>query len=320
MPRLTGSAIRSGVGAPRGLRTLVVLVCVSLMTVTLYLCEGPTGPVHTLRNAVRTVEAPFDWLGSQIVRPFETFGQMVVDASADEESLTELRDRNAALTAQLAELGEYRLENERLRSMLELSSAYGLRGIAARVVGTSSDDWSRTVTIDKGSASGVNLDMAVTDGKGVVGQVTAVTSSSATVTLLSDPGYQCSALLQDSRATGVLQGSVDGSLHLEYVPVTQGVRVGELVVTSGMGGAYPKGLLIGTVASVTNAPSDVYHTIVVTPVARVANYEEVCVVLSSDAQQAQVATELLLTTGSPLPADQAAPDAVDGEEGGEAVW
>lgn len=309
MPRFTGSLARSsGGGIAAGVRTLVVLVCVSLVTLTLYLREGPTGPVHTLRSAVQTVASPFQWVGAQIERPFEALGTRLSDSVADLETLSQLEEQNETLLAQLAELNEYKSENERLRSMLDLNTAYGLNGVAARVVGTSSDDWSNTVTVDKGSDAGVALDMPVTDGKGVVGQVSSVSSNSSVVTLLSDPSYQCSALLQNSRAVGVLTGSVDGSLHLEYVPVSQDVAVGELVVTSGLGGTYPKGLLLGAVASVTSSPSDVYYTIVVEPVARVGNYEEVCIVVSFDSQRAQEASETLLATGSFVAVDEVAVD------------
>ncbi len=294
MSRLAG---KSPHGAS-GTLVLVVLVCVSIVTVTLYSREGSTGPVHTLRGAVQIATWPFTWLGSHLTAPLDALSGAVEDASADGETLSELREENAKLTAELAELGEYKLENERLRGMLDLASAYGTEGVGARVVGVSSDEWSRTVTIDKGSSSGIAADMPVTDGNGVVGQVTAVSTYTSTVTLLSDPTCSVSALLQGSRATGVLSGSVDGSLHLEYVSADVDVAVGELVVTSGLGGVYPKGLVLGTVASVTGSASGVFHDIVVEPLAAGANHEEVYVITSYDAAVADAAAESLLSTGS----------------------
>ncbi len=321
MPRLLGSGPG---GMPAGRRTIAVLVCASIVLVTLYSREGVTGPVHTLRSAVQTVSAPFTWVGSQILHPLDLLATAIGNATADEDTLSQLREENAALIAELAELGEYKLENERLRQILDLASAYGTEGVGARIVGFSSDDWSDTVTIDKGSSSGIEVGMPVTDGNGVVGQVTAVAVSSATVTLLSDPGYAVGALLQNSRTNAVLQGSVDGSLHLAYVPTTVSVEVGELVVTSGLGGSYPKGLLLGTVASVTSSPSDVYYTIVVEPVASTGNLEEVYVITSYDTEVADATAETLLTTGSldggQDEEDEAAEDgqAEDGQDGGEA--
>ncbi len=298
MPRLSESFVRAGSGEAPGRRVLVGLVCLSIVIVTLYSLEGASGPVHSLRKAVQVVAAPFEWAGSQVARPFRALSDRLADATADTETLTSLKERNAELASQLSELNEYRLENERLRAIINLSSAYGAQGIGARVIGSSSDGWTSTVTIDKGSSSGVAEDMPVTDGNGVVGQVTEVSLVSSTVTLLSDSSYTVSAILQDSRENGVLCGSVDGSLHLEYVPVATSVSLGEYVVTSGMDGVYPKGLLLGVVTSVTSSPSDVYHDIVVAPVASAQNYEEVFVITSFDSSRSSVASETLLATGS----------------------
>lgn len=292
MPRLTGKSTMHG---RPGALVLVVLVCVSIVMVTLYLREGSTGPVHTLRSAVQVATWPFTWLGSRMTAPFAALSEAVGNSSADDQTLSDLREENAKLTAELGELGEYKLENERLRAILGLASAYGLQGVGARVIGVSTDDWSRTLTIDKGSSSGIAVDMPVTDGSGVVGQVTSVSMYTSTVTLLADPTCSVSALLQGSRATGVLSGSVDGSLHLEYVSSDVDVSVGELVVTSGLGGVYPKGLVLGTVASVTGSASGVFHDIVVQPLADASNHEEVYIVTSYDASVADAAAEDLLS-------------------------
>ncbi len=298
MPRLSESFVRAGTGEAPGRRVLVVLVCLSIVIFTLYSLEGASGPVHTLRKAVQVVASPFEWVGAQVSRPFQALSERLADATADTETLTSLEEQNAELVSQLSELNEYRLENERLRAIINLSSAYGAEGIGARVIGSSSNGWTSTVTIDKGSSSGVVEDMPVIDGNGVVGQVTEVSLVSSTVTLLADSSYTVSAILQNSRENGVLCGSVDGSLHLEYVPVSTSVSLGEYVVTSGMDGVYPKGLMLGVVTSVTSSPSDVYYDIVVAPVASVQNYEEVYVITSFDSSRSAVASETLLTTGS----------------------
>lgn len=306
-------------GTSAGGRFLAVTLCVSVALLALYQGEGATGPVHTLRSAVGVVETPFTWLGSQIARPFDVLGRIVANAAADEETLDDLARRNAELTAQVAELDEYRLENENLRSLLGMAGTYGMQGLGARVIGVSSDDWSDTITIDRGGDDGVTVDMPVTDGYGVVGQVTEVSKNSATVRLVSDSDSEVSVVLQSSRAAGVLRGSVDGSLHLDYVEAGTSVSVGELVVTSGLGGVYPKGLLVGTVASVSASPSDVYHSIVVTPIARTGNYEEVYVVTSYDAERASDAAEELLTGASADSGESQAADDVPAAAADEAT-
>lgn len=288
------SSTRSG-SSSSGLGILIALICVSIVLVTLYSREGASGPVHTLRAAAQVVAMPFEWAGSQLMRPFDALGNALRNVSADSATLAELEEENTRLTAQLGQLNEFRAENERLQQMLSLTSTYGMTGVAARVIGGSSGDWDSTIVIDKGTNAGIAVDMPVVDGYGVVGQVTAVSPISATVTLLDDPGSGVSALLQGSRETGVLQGSVDGALHLDFVPTGISVSVGELVVTSGLGGVYPTGILLGTVASVSSNPTDMYHNIVVAPAVRVGNYEEVYVMTGYDAGIAAGAADTLLS-------------------------
>ena len=305
-----GEPSGAGTGA---LKLLVVLCVASVVIVTLYFREGPVGPVHILRSAAQTVSTPFAWVGSQIARPFNALGNIVRNATADSATLSELEEENAGLRQQLAQMTEYRQENERLEDLLDLTSAYGMSGKAARVIGYAADSWSDTITIDKGATAGVQLDMPVTCGTGVVGQVTSVAATSATVRLISDPQSGVSATLQGSRASGIVSGSVDGTLRLQYVDSSVDVSVGELVVTSGLGGVYPKGLPLGTVTSVTTNPSDLYHEITIAPASGSGSgsYEEVFVVMSFDEATAEAQAEQVLAgqQGTDAGAGGAATDA-----------
>lgn len=291
-----------GVGGPssgpeRGFRAFVVLVLLSVVVLTAYANEGDAGPIHMLRSAAQTVVSPLYWVGSQLERPFDRLSDVVRNATTDASTLAELEQENEELLQRLVEFNEYKLENARLEKLLQLTSAYGSSGIGARVIAPDASDWSDTVTVDKGSRDGVAVDMPVVDGSGVVGQVVSVSSSTSDVRLLTDPESKVSALLQNSRATGVLSGSLDGSLHLEYIPTSSSVSVGEFVVTSGLGGVYPKGLMLGIVSNVSGSMTSLYHDITVTPVGNFSNQEEVIVVMRSDATRAEGVAEYLLTTG-----------------------
>lgn len=268
----------------RGVRLLVILLVVSLVSVTLYSREGSSGPVHLLRSAVQTVATPFRLLGSQLVRPLDALGNVVSNLTADSATLEELQGENEQLVQQLAQFNEYKSENERLEAILALSSAYDLQGVAARVIEKSDETWTDTIVIDKGSTSGIRMDMPVTIGSGVIGQVCSVSATTSTVRLLTDPSMGVSAMLQNSRTTGILAGSVDGYLHLQYVTTDVDVSTGEIVVSSGLGGVYPKGLPLGRVVSVSSASSDQYLDITVEPISRASNYEEVFVITSFDDQ------------------------------------
>ena len=263
-----------------GVRPLIVLCLVSILLLTFYIREGESGPIHSVRGAVSVVTTPVRVLGSLVATPFNAAGNVMGNLTASQETLSELREQNAELTAQVAELSESKKTSERLESLLNLQSTYNLTSTAARIIGNSSDAWSRAVTIDKGTAAGFSCGMAVCNSGGVIGQIVEVSATTSTVQLITDEGSGVSAMIQSTRAQGMLQGQPDGSLRLSYVSTESDVKVGDIVITSGIGGVYPKGLPLGTVSSVEKYDNDVYYTIVVRAQSTAENNEEVLVITS----------------------------------------
>lgn len=263
-----------------GVRPLIVLCLVSILLLTFYIREGESGPIHSVRGAVSVVTTPVRVLGSLVATPFNAAGNVMGNLTASQETLSELREQNAELTAQVAELSESKKTSERLESLLNLQSTYSLTSTAARIIGNSSDAWSRAVTIDKGMAAGFSCGMAVCNSGGVIGQIVEVSATTSTVQLITDEGSGVSAMIQSTRAQGMLQGQPDGSLRLSYVSTESDVKVGDIVITSGIGGVYPKGLPLGTVSSVEKSDNDVYYTIVVRAQSTAENNEEVLVITS----------------------------------------
>lgn len=263
-----------------GVRPLIVLCLVSILLLTFYIREGESGPIHSVRGAVSVVTTPVRVLGSLVATPFNAAGNVMGNLTASQETLSELREQNAELTAQVAELSESKKTSERLESLLNLQSTYNLTSTAARIIANSSDAWSRAVTIDKGTAAGFSCGMAVCNSGGVIGQIVEVSATTSTVQLITDEGSGVSAMIQSTRAQGMLQGQPDGSLRLSYVSTESDVKVGDIVITSGIGGVYPKGLPLGTVSSVEKSDNDVYYTIVVRAQSTAENNEEVLVITS----------------------------------------
>ncbi len=276
-----------------GIRPLIVLCLVSLLLLTFYIREGEEGPIHTLRSGVSVVSTPVRMAGSLVAAPFNALGNVVGNLTASQETLEELRQQNAELTAQVAELSEAKKTSERLESLVGLQSTYNLTSTAARIIGTSSDAWSRTVTIDKGTTSGFSLGMAVCNSGGVIGQIVEVSATTSTVQLANDEGSGISAMIQSTRAQGMLQGQADGTLRLSYVSTDADVAVGDIVITSGIGGVFPKGLPLGTVTSVEKSDNDVYYTIVVRAQSTAENNEEVLVITSLNDDQTATDDEVV---------------------------
>ena len=282
-----------------GLRPLIVLCVVSILVLTFYLREGESGPIHTLRAGVTTITTPARMAGNLVSAPFNAVGNIFGNLTASRATLDELEAENAELTARVAELAEYQATSERLEKLLDLQSTYNLQSTAARIIGQSSDAWSDTVTIDKGSLDGISVNMPVTNSTGVIGQVIEVAPNASTVRLLTDEGSGVSAMIQDTRAQGMVQGQPDGTLRMDYVSVDADVKEGDIIITSGIGGVYPKGLPIGTVASVTKNSNDVYYTIIVSSASRTESNEEVLVITSLTEEQTATDEDVASANNTP---------------------
>lgn len=263
-----------------GARLFVFLVVLSLVMFTMSARESGSGFFTTLRGGFMTVTTPLRVVGSALTTPFQALGNVFSNLTATQETLSDLREENEQLLAKNAELQEEAQAAKRLQDLLGLQSSYSLQSTAARIISTSTDSWSRTVVIDRGSSSGLAIGMPVTNSSGAIGQIIECGPTSATVRLIADENSSVSALVQSSRAQGVLKGSAGGTLHLTLIATDQSVSVGDSVVTSGLGGVYPKGLPLGRVLSVNKNDGDLYYTIVVEPPSSAESFEEVLVITS----------------------------------------
>ena len=279
-------------GRPSGVpRTLVALVVVSLVIFVLGIREGDSGPLHAVRGVFQTVATPVRYVGSAVSSPIAGLGNVVGNLTADSKSLSDLEAENESLKSQVAQLSEYQSEAENLLGLLQLRDTYKLTSTVARVTSQSTDSWSSTITIDKGSGDGFAVGMPVMSSTGVIGQISECGPSSSTVRLVSDENSGVSAKVQGSGAQGQLVGSPDGTLRLTLVRTDQQVNVGDSVVTSGLGGTYPKGLPIGTVSNVSKASGAMYYDITVEPLTRAGNLEEVLVITSVSEEQRATAED-----------------------------
>ena len=203
----------------------------------------------------------------------------------DYVALQEVRGENERLREEVGRL-EVRLQQERalaqrarsLEEILELRQNVELSTVAATVIaGGASPDF-RTITIDKGTAEGLRPDMAVIAPGGVVGRIVTPSGRASKVQLLIDRNAAAGALVERSRAHGVVEGT-GGGLRMNYVSGTADVQVGDAVVTSGIDGIYPKGLVIGQIESLERGSGD-FDAIVVRPVVDFSSVEAVLVVVT----------------------------------------
>ncbi|MBI4485443.1 MAG: rod shape-determining protein MreC [Acidobacteria bacterium] len=204
-------------------------------------------------------------------------------------ALRQVRRENEELKRQLAatqvEVQEQRALADRSRGLerlLELRDRTTLQTVAAEIIGAGATPDFRTLTIDKGINDGLRPDMAVISPTGVVGRVVVPSARAAKVQLLIDRNAAAGALIERSRAQGVVLGAGDGGLLMEYVPEVADVAVGDVVVTSGIDGIFPKGFVIGRIEAVEKS-GGAYRRIVVKPAADFSALEEVLVVVTPTA-------------------------------------
>jgi len=275
-----------------GGKLCVVLLAISLVLFTMSCRESGSGPLTAARSAFTTVTSPVRYLGYAVTTPFRSLGNVLHNITADEQTLSDLEAANAELEARNAELEEYELTAERLQDLLDLKSSYNLQSTGARIISSSSDSWTSTVVIDKGTSSGLAVGMPVTGPGGVIGQIMEVSATTATVRLITDESSSVSAMVQSSRAQGMLEGSADGTLHLTLIKTDQEVEVDDIIVTSGLGGVFPKGLPLGRVTSVDKADGALYYTITVEPFSTAESYEEVLVITALNEDQQATADDI----------------------------
>jgi rod shape-determining protein MreC len=191
----------------------------------------------------------------------------------------ELKRQLAAMQIAVQEQRALADRTRGLERLLEMREQIALKTTAADIIGAAATPDFRTVTIDKGSRDGLQTDMAVIAVSGVVGRIVVPSARSAKVQLLIDRNAAAGALVERSRAQGVVVGSGDERLHLDYVSEVSDVVAGDVVVTSGIDGIYPKGFVIGRVESVEKS-GGAYRRITVKPSVDFRSLEEVLVVVT----------------------------------------
>ena len=166
-----------------------------------------------------------------------------------------LKQDICTLREQISQLKEYENENEELRKLLEFREKSKLRemladSVGAEVIGRNPVNWYKTIVIDKGARDGFKKDMVVVTGDGLVGRIKQVGTIASRVVLVLDEDNCVSAIVQRTREHGIVQGQLTDTLSMKYLSGKTEVIRGDVIRSSGLGGIYPKGLLIGTITDV----------------------------------------------------------------------
>ena len=199
-----------------------------------------------------------------------------------EEENRKLKKKIDDMKSQLVLYQEGYLEAQRLRNLLSLQEDNDFDFVTARVIGRAQVALSQTISINKGTADGLKAGQSVMAAQGLVGRVIDASWHSAKVLPLIDENSNIDAIVQRSRIQGMIRGAGSRGCVLKYISKTQDVREGDIIVSSGMGGVFPKGMMIGQVNHVDRKEAGLFLRINVTPAIDFSKLEEVLVITSDE--------------------------------------
>jgi len=207
-----------------------------------------------------------------------TFQQYVFLVNLEKENRM-LKQKIAGLQEENRQMREMKLANERLRHLLQFREKNSPSMIGAEVIGRDPSSWFRAVTIDKGERDGVEKGMAVISQTGVIGQILKTAPHYATVLLLTDYNSAIDSIVQRTRAKAIVEGKGENRCQLKYLRRAEEVAVGDVVVTSGLSGNFPKGLMLGEIKKVDKKGHGVFQYAELVPSVDLTQLEEVFVIM-----------------------------------------
>ena len=232
--------------------------------------------VQALVSPAQSITSGASGAGTDFVRQITNFRGTAVENERLKQQLAEAQ-------LELRKAQEAAGENERLRSLLSLKEKTGYDQVSARVIARDSSVWFNTVTIDRGSSSGIELNMPVVTGGGIVGRIIALSPVTAQVMLITDEKAAAGAIvgqLGGSGALGPVRGlGKNGLIEMRYISGLEKVAVGDFILTTGQDSIYPPGLSVGEVVQVTPGTATQSHEILIRPSARIDQLEQVAVLL-----------------------------------------
>ena len=226
--------------------------------------------------------------------------QNYIDLRHTREQNQDLQMTIDRLRLEQASLMEDARQGQRLQALLDFQQKYIYKTLAAQAIGSSGNDSSRVFYLDKGSADGLERDMAVITPDGIVGKVREVFPHSAQVLAINDPTSGAGVILETTRTRGILRGDAIGRPQIVGILADQRIQPGEKVITAGGDLVFPRGLPVGVVVRVTPDPDrDSFIDVLVKPAAHLDRLDEVLVITSTEPhfsaeQQQDIATSEML--------------------------
>jgi rod shape-determining protein MreC len=241
--------------------------------------------IAAIQGVALDVVAPVQELITSSYQDVAGTGRTVATVDQLVQENTRLKSENDRLARDAAIAPELQRQNEELRQLLGLrQGGANWQWLPGRVIALDSSNLVRSVTLDVGSSEGLVDGMTVMTARGLVGKVVKIGRNAVQVLLITDPSSSANAMVQRSRARGVVYGqrgpSGTSSLVMKFIPQGQEIRAGDRVITSGLGGIFPEGIALGQVAQVRQRDTDMFQEATIEPYVDFARIETALVILN----------------------------------------
>jgi len=264
-----------------GVRRVFLVILTAAVILILLLPRQTQGILDGISHPVaQFLAVPIQGLSSLDFSIRDVWNRYLALQGVYEQNL-QLQKEVDQLNAKISQLREQMIVSEQLSVMLDFQEQASMGTVAARVIGRNATNWYRAIIIDKGSEHGISKEMGVVAATGVVGRVVNVNPSTAIVLLLTDPNIAIAGMIQRSRDEGIVQGTAQGFVRMKYLPPLSTIEIGDMVVTSGLTGDYPRGLPIGHVRQLETGDAELFQSAEIHPMVDFSKLEGVLVVTAS---------------------------------------
>jgi len=272
---------------------IITLIIICVLLVTVYSRESNNGLFHRLQRFSMDIISPLQKGMAKVFDPIrDGFGYMADMVTARSER-DRLRDENEELEEELLEMQELERMNQKLKTMIAVKESNPhLDLVVVDVIGANPDLWEQTIQIGAGYSDGLQEYMAIlTDEGKLVGRIIECTSEVSIVQLITDEKSAVGAKLQSNAEMGIAKGEGRGGVRLELLNQDAEVNMGDVVLTSGMGGTCPEGIPIGIITEISERRADLSIGILIEPAATLTRLDKVMVVRSPPPETAPMEAE-----------------------------
>jgi rod shape-determining protein MreC len=264
----------------RRIFTAIILLVIFIVVVNLPVLRE-SAPSRVSRKLVLSAIYPIQYTFNAAFSGMGDFAHNVLTLWGASEENRVLKSEVAELQARVNMTKDLASENDGLKKDLgfKLGNPYGFKLLPAMIISRSPSNWFESVLINKGSADEVSVDQAVVCSEGIVGRISEVGRFYSKVMLVTDPGSSMGVMIKRSKELGVAVGGAMSYLQIKYLQVSASLEVGEEVLTSGVGGVFPKGIPVGVISKTSARDYDIFRYVEIKPLVQFSKLDRVFVIM-----------------------------------------